>query len=330
MTPLTHTSYGNETFDGHSHLHPKRTSKSQTTSKSPLEKLKKYRGLSSPGRSPRGLFSSRSHSRNSESESEDSFSLNESQSELSDFEGRIRALNEELRKRKTEADKLKRERKKKKKELMKNKEETLKKQIEAYDNQIAQLKVDLKKEMNHEPAKSTVRPQIKQPKVSPSKTIKTPTKRLDTDSSGPDSAQVSPNIPEDKDQKQMSPKTPVTPSKTAKSHLDKISEGSETPTSRSERSDLSYQERIQSIKDKFSGEISSAVDDKTDEIEEDIISAASEASDDKSKEIKINLSTKEDIYDVSVSYTDDFATEPNTMTHHEKLPLSARSVSQNV
>ncbi|XP_053380669.1 centrosome-associated protein 350-like isoform X2 [Mercenaria mercenaria] len=327
---MTH-SYGNETFDDTATATAsKKTSKSQTTSKSPLEKLKKYRGLSSPGRSPRGLFSSRSHSRNSESESEDSISLNESQSELSDFEGRIRALNEELRKRKTEADKLKRERKKKKKELMKNKEETLKKQIEAYDNQIAQLKVDLQKEMTHEPAKSSVRPQIKQPKVSPSKTIKTPTKqRPDTDSSGPDSTQISPNIPDDKDQKQISPKTPTTPSKAAKSHLDKISEGSETPTTtRSDKSDLSYQEKLQSIKEKFSSEISSAVDDKTDEIEEDIISAESEPSDGKSKEIKIDLNIKEDIYDVSVSYTEDFVTEPNTMTHIEKLPLSARSQSQ--
>ena len=73
---MTH-SYGNETFeDSATATASKKTSKSQTTSKSPLEKLKKYRGLSSPGRSPRGLFSSRSHSRNSESESEDSFSLN--------------------------------------------------------------------------------------------------------------------------------------------------------------------------------------------------------------------------------------------------------------
>lgn len=73
---MTH-SYGNETFDDTvTATTSKKTSKTQTASKSPLEKLKKYRGLSSPGRSPRGLFSSRSHSRNSESESEDSISLN--------------------------------------------------------------------------------------------------------------------------------------------------------------------------------------------------------------------------------------------------------------
>lgn len=69
------------------------------------------------------------------------------------------------------------------------------------------------------------------------------------------------------------------------------------------------------------------MEDKTDEIEEDI-SAASEASDDKSKEIKIDLKTKGDIYDVSVSYTEDFLTEPHTMTQFDKLPLSARSQSQ--
>lgn len=69
-------SYGNETFEDTTQTTSKKTSQTQNTSKSPLDKLKKYRGLSSPGRSPRGMFSSRSHSRNSESESEDSFSHN--------------------------------------------------------------------------------------------------------------------------------------------------------------------------------------------------------------------------------------------------------------
>lgn len=120
----------------------------------------------------------------------------------------------------------------------------------------------------------------------------------------------------------------TTPNIVTKAQLDRISEGSETPTSRSERSEPTYKEKVQSIKDLISGEYSSNIDDKTDEIEEDIISAASEQSDDKSKEIKINLQTKEDIYDVSVSYTDDFLTEQNTATQHDKLPLSARSLSQ--
>ncbi|KAL4219357.1 hypothetical protein ACF0H5_021937 [Mactra antiquata] len=329
-------SYGNETFEDTTQTTSKKTSKSQNVSKSPLDKLKKYRGLSSPGRSPRGLFSSRSHSRNSESESEDSFSHNESQSELSDFEGKIRALNEQLRKRKTEADKLKRERKKKKRELMKNKEETLKKQIEAYDNQIAELRVELQKEMAHEPAKTTtVRPQIKQPKVSATKTtIKTPTKqRPETDSSGPESSLVSPATPEDKDLKQISPKTPTGVSKTAKAALDKISEGSETPTSRSEST---YREKIQSIKELKSTEAS--VEDGTDEIEEEI-SASSIASDEKFKGLHIDLKTSQDLYEVEFSnkepvedeksYTEDFDTEAITTTFHDR-PLSARSEEADV
>lgn len=73
--------------------------------------------------------------------------------------------------------------------------------LQQYDTQIAELRVELQKEMAHEPAKSTtVKPQIKQPKVSTSKTtIKTPTKqRPETDSSGPDSSLVSPVTPESK------------------------------------------------------------------------------------------------------------------------------------
>ena len=62
---MTH-SYENETFDETTTT--KKTSKS--ASKSPLDKLKKYKNFSSP-RSP---FSARSLTRNSESESEDSIS----------------------------------------------------------------------------------------------------------------------------------------------------------------------------------------------------------------------------------------------------------------
>ena len=50
-------------------------SKSQPSSKSPLEKLRHYTLGKSPHTSPRSLFNTRSHTRNSESESEDSISL---------------------------------------------------------------------------------------------------------------------------------------------------------------------------------------------------------------------------------------------------------------
>ena len=74
---------------------------------------------------------------------------------------------------------------------------------QAYDNQISQLKVELQKEMEHEPVKATVKPQIKQPKVSPPKALKKaevtpPKQKTETDSSGADSTQVSPSVQEDK------------------------------------------------------------------------------------------------------------------------------------
>ena len=75
--------------------------------------------------------------------------------------------------------------------------------VQAYDNQISQLKVELKKEMEHEPIKGTVKPQIKQPKVSPPKVpqkkteVTPPKQKLETDSSGADSTQVSPSLQEE-------------------------------------------------------------------------------------------------------------------------------------
>ena len=76
--------------------------------------------------------------------------------------------------------------------------------IQAYDNQISQLKGELQKEMEHEPIKGTVKPQIKQPKVSPPKVpqkkteVTPPKQKSETDSSGADSTQVSPSVQEDK------------------------------------------------------------------------------------------------------------------------------------
>ena len=57
--------------------------------------------------------------------------------------------------------------------------------------------------MEHEPVKATVKPQIKQPKVSPPKALKKaevtpPKQKAETDSSGADSTQVSPSVQEDK------------------------------------------------------------------------------------------------------------------------------------
>ena len=109
----------------------------------------------------------------------------------------------------------------------------------------------------------------------------------------------------------------------AKAALEKISEGSESLTSRSEKSDPTYKEKSYSQKGSSVDEVSVA-----EEIEEDIASVASEVSDDKSKEMKIDLHAKEDLYDVSTVYTEEFEkTEPMTpsMTQHDKAPLSARS-----
>ncbi|XP_052789216.1 centrosome-associated protein 350-like isoform X3 [Mya arenaria] len=330
-------SYGNETFeDTVTTTHTKTTSRANNKkgNRSPLDSLKKM-SLSSP-RSPRTKL--RTHaSRNSESESEDSFSDTKSTSELSDFEGRIRALNEELKKRKSEAERLKIERKKRKKEDLKTKEETLKKQLESYDKQIKSLKVELKREIaQDQPSPTAVRPQIKKPQVSPKTTPRK--QRPDLDSSGPDSTHVSPaSIDESKQTPpKASPTLQTTPVKSQKS-LDRISEGSESITTRSEQSESSYKEKVQSIKDLVSD--IDKTEDIEEEVDEELISAASEASEDKS-EIMIDLKSavKEDIYDVSekhereptvddsvgYDYTEDFtATDHlNTATKEDKLKLS--------
>lgn len=57
--------------------------------------------------------------------------------------------------------------------------------------------------MEHEPVKTTVKPQIKQPKVSPPKALKKteitpPKQKSETESSGADSTQVSPSVQEEK------------------------------------------------------------------------------------------------------------------------------------
>ncbi|KAL5012691.1 hypothetical protein ScPMuIL_011242 [Solemya velum] len=248
--------YGQETFEESTTV----TSKKSPMSPPSLSKMgqRMLLGGRELSTSPRAMF----RARGSESESEDSISHPETQSDQSDFEGRIRALSDELRRRKIEAEKLKRERKKRKKELMKNKEESLKKQIEAYDNQISQLKADLQEQMEHDPIKaSSVKPQIKQPKVSPTKNLKkkdvTPAKpdvtppkqRADSEGSRSssslsfeesrdslDSLRSPPSYQEEKekDSKQASPVSKVPP--LSKNSLEKISEGSES-ASLSDKSD---------------------------------------------------------------------------------------------
>ncbi|KAL3872014.1 hypothetical protein ACJMK2_039985, partial [Sinanodonta woodiana] len=355
--------YGNETFEQESATVTKE--KSKKSPRSPLDKLRglKFRELSSP-RSP---FSSKG--RNSESESEDSISHTETQSDMSDFEGRVLALNEELRKRKKEADRLKSERKRKRKETMKSKEESLKKQIEAYDNQISQLKAELQKEMEHEPVKTSVRPQIKQPKVSPPKSLKkqgdatpkpqgdtAPKQQGDTTSklkkdlkgsrSDADSTHSSaPVIKEkDKDQKIISPQTHPSPT-SSRVQLDKISEASESPATWSDKSETS------SVKSRVRSQEGTSVlqhEEKTDEIPEMIEQVEVSDTEEKSYPgISISLNKpEEDLYDVT--YTPDFTEEPVTgsvapqerQTFSEKilpsealenkLPLSARTVTDQI
>jgi len=147
------------------------------------------------------------------------------------------------------------------------------------------------------------------------------------------------------DSKQTPPKpslaTPTTPVKSQKS-LDRISEGSESITSRSDQS--SFKEKIQSIKD-LVGDI-----DKTEDIDEEVIeeitSIGSEISEDKS-EIKIDLKSnrQEDIYEVSVSvqpdekipaddslaydYTEDFTeTGGDKLTDKLKLSMNRSELSE--
>ncbi|XP_064650175.1 centrosome-associated protein 350-like isoform X3 [Lineus longissimus] len=127
-------------------------------------------------RSPKSAFHPKK--KGSESESEDSFSYTQSEtasiSDASDIEGRIRALNEDLKRRKSEADRLKKEQKKRHKDRLKAQEASLKKQIEAYDNFISQVKTDLQKELELEPTKVAVKPQIKHPNADQKRKRTTP------------------------------------------------------------------------------------------------------------------------------------------------------------
>ena len=124
-------------------------------------------------------------------------------------------------------------------------------------------------------------------------------------------------------------KSSKTASTASKTGLDRISEGSESLTSKSEPT---YKEKVKSIRDLTSESMTMSKEDgeRTEEIEEDIISAAS---DDKSKEIKIDLkqSERQDLFDVSVleegSYTEDFVSDMQTTTRHDRLNLSTRSLT---
>ncbi|XP_052092556.1 centrosome-associated protein 350-like isoform X2 [Mytilus californianus] len=313
--------------------------KSKKSPRSPLDKLNK-RGFQMgalTGRnisSPRSLFSktrSCSESESEESISHTDLSYAETMSDLSDFEGRVRALNDELRHRKQVADRLKRERKRRKREILKSKEDALKKQIEAYDNQISQLKTELQKEMEHEPVNS-VKPQIKQPKVSPTKNLKTPLKQNDeartsSNSSYDESAQSSPSILDDKESKPISPDQRPTPPKSqipTKISLDKISEGSESSKSLA---------TVESKKRVTNGEDESIKEELTEQIQEEISEADSftDRSKTSSALLKIPKSQKSEVKSPredtdrsprDYSYQDDFTEE---MTSHKQI-TSARSL----
>lgn len=119
-----------------------------------------------------------------------------------------------------------------------------------------------------------------------------------------------------------------------KGSLDRISEGSESLTSKSEPT---YKEKVRSLKDLTSESftISKEEDEKTEEISEEIISAASEEkAEDEEKEnvLRVDLSRKpEDLYDVSVqddgTYSEDFVSDVHTNTRLDKLNQSTRSVT---
>ncbi|XP_021341745.1 centrosome-associated protein 350-like isoform X1 [Mizuhopecten yessoensis] len=342
-TIINDSQYNNDSFEETS-VQVTSSKRSGKSPRSPLDRLPQGM-LWLSGRTVRhGNRSPFSRYRSSESESEESISHTESytetQSDFSDYEGRVRALNEELKRRKVEADRLKKERKKRKKEILKNKEVALKKQIEAYDNQIVQLKAELQKEMEHEPVKSSVRPQIKQPKVSPPKSrpqqeVTTPTKKGSTSSisedskEGTDSAQSSPSITEDTKQSSPTQKTAPSMPLTKAGSLEKISEASESTISRS-RSDNTTR-RV--LSKPFSNDEASI---KT-EISEDFDQAAEDSVSERSKSGLFHI-TKElppltapkstasvsRVDEDEASYTEDFTVDDG-VSASVKLPHSARS-----
>lgn len=340
-TIINDSQYNNDSFEETS-VQGTSSKRSAKSPRSPLDRLPQgLSWLSARTVRSNGNRSPFSRYRSSESESEESISHTESytetQSDFSDYEGRVRALNEELKRRKVEADRLKKERKKRKKEILKNKEVALKKQIEAYDNQIDQLKKELQKEMEHEPVRSSVRPMIKQPKVSPPKTslpqAMTPPKKgannsINEDSKeSTDSAQSSPSITEDT--KQSSPTTKTAPSTpNAKVSLDKISEASESTISRS-RSENTTQRTNKVVRN----DDSSIRTEISEDIDENIEAPDDSVSDSKSDLLHIPKgvpsvpSPKSPLVSVSrheddLSYTEDFTAEVSASA---KLPHSARS-----
>ncbi|XP_033728999.1 centrosome-associated protein 350-like isoform X2 [Pecten maximus] len=343
-TIINDSQYNNDSFEETS-VQGTSSKRSGKSPRSPLDRLSQ--GLSwLSGRTVRsnGNRSPFSRYRSSESESEESISHTESytetQSDFSDYEGRVRALNEELKRRKVEADRLKKERKKRKKEILKNKEVALKKQIEAYDNQIVQLKAELQKEMEHEPVKSSVRPQIKQPKVSPPKSrprqeVTTPSKKGNNSSisedskEGTDSAQSSPSITEDTKLSSPTPKTAPSTPLTKAGSLEKISEASESTISRS-RSDNTTQ---RSLAKPFRNDDTSIRTEISEDIDENI-EVADDSVSERSKSALLHI-TKElpshtaprsaasvSRQDDDVSYTEDFTADDGVSA---RLPQSARS-----
>ncbi|KAK3918754.1 Centrosome-associated protein 350 [Frankliniella fusca] len=102
--------------------------------------------------------------------SDDSMVLSQTEtgSEQSDIEGRISALSEQLHQCKAEAERLRREAKRTRNERLIAKEQSLHKQLQAYESYISQLRRNLEAELKQSSV-PIVRPQIKQPRVSPGK-----------------------------------------------------------------------------------------------------------------------------------------------------------------
>ncbi|XP_012936215.1 centrosome-associated protein 350 [Aplysia californica] len=276
----------------------------------------------------------------SESESEDSISHTETLSDASDYEVRIRQLSDELRRRRKEVEILKKERSRRQKEKLKVQEDAMKKQLEAYNNYIQQLKVE-KEDLEHEPAKTAVKPQIKQPRGGHQ--VKGRPGRHGDDAAsnsssfedmreGTDSNQTSPNV-EAKDLK-GSPVEEKGKKKAPVSLMDRISEGSE---SLSDKSGASGKGSKLPVAVKRRDDVSEKTTTSSSVAEEVIEEASQSEKTSSGGLIKIQMgaaaaasrgdSASKGREEEENSYSMDFSELQSSLaqSHAGKLPLSARS-----
>ncbi|XP_071097553.1 centrosome-associated protein 350-like [Haliotis cracherodii] len=274
----------------------------------------------------------------SESESEDSISHTETLSDASDYEVRIRQLSDELRRRRREVEILKKDRKKKAKERMRAQEDSLKKQIEAYDNYITQLRHD-QIDLEHDAVKATVKPQIKQPKVttgkspgkgrqqdvSPSK--RTPDAEHNHSSSfedtrdGTESSHTSPSLSDSRDLK-LSPVQEDKSGKKKSPFLDRISEGSE-----SDKSGASGKKAEPGRRDKSESSVSEVIEELSN-VEDSVVSERTVSG---MFKVKTDLpaladsQSKQSLHDDDPSYSMTFTDAVSVSQDNAKLPLSVHS-----